>query len=81
MTLVIWSYFGGPAAYAPTGWLLTTVGQMLLYMGVVTLVASGLEETTTTVTLQMRQMGEKITRLEAASRRPRRSTIPIRDAA
>lgn len=81
MTLVIWSYFGGPAAYAPTGWLLTTVGQMLLYLGVVTLVASGLEQTTDAVTLQLQQMGSKIERLEAASRRTPRSTVPLRDAA
>ncbi len=81
MTLVIWSYFGGPPAYAPTGWLLTTVGQMLLYLGVVTLVASGLEQTTDAVTLQMRQMGDKLERLEAASRRERRATVSLRDAA
>ncbi len=78
MTLVIWSYFGGPSAYAPTGWLLTTVGQMLLYLGVVTLVASGLEQTTDAVTLQMRQMGDKLERLETASIRKSR---PMRDAA
>ncbi len=78
MTLVIWSYFGGPPAYAPTGWLLTTVGQMLLYLGVVTLVASGLEQTTDAVTLQMRQMGDKLERLEVASRRQSRI---MRDAA
>lgn len=79
MTLVIWSYFGGPTAYAPTGWLLTTVGQMLLYLGVVTLVASGLEQTTDAVTRQLHQMGRKIERLETATRnRPVRS---IRDAA
>jgi len=81
MTLVIWSYFGGPLAYAPTGWLLTTVGQMLLYLGVVTLVASGLEQTTDAVTLQMRQMGEKIERLESESRRTRRAHLKLRDAA
>ncbi len=81
MTMVVWSYFGGPAAYAPTGWLLTTVGQMLLYLGVVTLVASGLEQTTDAVTLQMRQMGDKLERLESESRRTRRATLSLRDAA
>lgn len=81
MTLVIWSYFGGPTAYAPTGWLLTTVGQMLLYLGVVTLVASGLEQTTEAVNLQMRQMGVKLERLESESRRTRRATVSLRDAA
>ncbi len=79
MTLVIWSYFGGPTAYAPTGWLLTTVGQMLLYLGVVTLVASGLEQTTDAVTLQLQQMGHKLERLETASRAQRSHSI--RDAA
>lgn len=81
MTLVIWSYFGGPTAYAPTGWLLTTVGQMLLYLGVVTLVASGLEQTTEAVNLQMRQMGAKLERLESESRRTRRAHVKLRDAA
>jgi hypothetical protein len=80
MILVVWSYFGGPAAYAPTGWLLTTVGQMLLYLGVVTLVATGLEQTTDAVTLQMRQMDDKLARLEAASLRTRQSSS-LRDAA
>lgn len=79
MTLVVWSYFGGPAAYAPTGWLLTTVGQMLLYLGVVTLVASGLEQTTDAVTLQLQQMGQKLERLEAAS--ALRQVHRVRDAA
>lgn len=79
MTMVIWSYFGGPPTYAPTGWLLTTVGQMLLYLGVVTLVATGLEQTTDAVTLQMRQMGDKLERLEAASNM--RNARPRRDAA
>lgn len=76
-TLIIWSYFGGPPAYAPTGWLLATIGQMVLYLGVVTLVASGLEQTTDAVHRQMAQLSAQLQRLEAAqARRPRR-----RDAA
>ncbi len=76
-TLIIWSYFGGPPAYAPTGWLLATVGQMVLYLGVVTLVASGLEQTTDAVHRQMAQLSAQLQQLEVRqSRRPRR-----RDAA
>lgn len=44
-TLVIVGYFGGPAHYAPTGWLVTTIGQMMLFLGVVTLVSTGMEQT------------------------------------
>jgi len=44
-TMVITGYFGGPAHYAPTGWLITTIGQMMLFLGVVTLVSTGMEQT------------------------------------
>ena len=46
-TMVITGYFGGPAHYAPTGWLITTIGQMMLFLGVVTLVSTGMEQTQT----------------------------------
>ena len=45
--MVITGYFGGPAHYAPTGWLITTIGQMMLFLGIVTLVSTGMEQTQT----------------------------------
>lgn len=73
--LVLWGYFGGPASYAPTGWLLTTVGQMLLFLGVVTLVSSGLEQTSEDVSRKVDSLGERLLNAEhllreLASRRP-----------
>jgi hypothetical protein len=62
--LVIWSYFGGPADYAPTGWLITTGGQMLLFLGVVTLVAGGLEQTSRDVRVRIESLGERLIRIE-----------------
>ncbi len=66
--MVIWSYFGGPANYAPTGWLLATAGQMLLFFGVVTLVSGGLEQTTEQVNRRIEQLGDHIIRIEQAAR-------------
>lgn len=66
--LVVWSYFGGPANYAPMGWLLATAGQMLLFFGVVTLVSGGLEQTTEQVTKRIEQLGDHIIRIEQAAR-------------
>lgn len=66
--LVVWSYFGGPANYAPTGWLLATAGQMLLFFGVVTLVSGGLEQTTEQVNKRIEQLGDHIIRIEQAAR-------------
>ncbi len=43
--LVIVGQFGGQPAFAPYGWLVTTAGQLLLFLGVVTLISSGLEQT------------------------------------
>lgn len=67
-SLVLWSYFGGPAQYAPTGWLVTTAGQMLLFLGVVTLVSGGMEQTTEEVKFRIESLGDKLLRFERASR-------------
>ncbi len=42
--LVLLGHFGNLASYSPTGWIIATAGQMLLFLGVVTLVAAGLEQ-------------------------------------
>ena len=61
---VVWSYFGGPPGYAPTGWLLTTGGQMLLFLGIVTLISGGMERTSHEVRTRIEYLGESIHRLE-----------------
>ena len=67
-TLIVWSYFGGPANYAPTGWLTTTAGQMLLFLGVVTLVSGGMEQTNEDVRTRIERLGERIIRIEQIAR-------------
>lgn len=62
--LVLWAWFGGPMHYAPTGWLLTTLGQMLLFLGVVALVSGGLEQTTREVGRRIERLGDRLIRLE-----------------
>jgi len=62
--LIIWGYFGGPPDYAPTGWLVATGGQMLLFLGVVTLVAGGLEQTNRDVRVRVESLGERLLRIE-----------------
>ena len=75
--MVMWSYFGGPANYAPTGWLIATAGQMLLFFGVVTLVSGGLEQTTEQVNKRIEQLGDHIIRIEQAAREMnQRSAVP-----
>jgi hypothetical protein len=63
-SLVLWGYFGGPAHYAPTGWLITTAGQMLLFLGVVTLVSGGMEQTTEEVSRKIDTLGDRMLRIE-----------------
>lgn len=62
--LVLIGYFGGPASYAPTGWLVTTAGQMLLFLGVVTLISGGMEQTTQEVTRRIDTLGDRLIRIE-----------------
>jgi hypothetical protein len=67
-TLVLWGYFGGPASYAPTGWLTTMAGQMILILGVVTLVTGGMEQTNEDVRVRIERIGERIVRIEQITR-------------
>ena len=62
--LVVWGYFGGPDRFTPTGWLLATAGQMLLFLGVVTLISGGMEQTTHEVTERIERLGDHIIRIE-----------------
>lgn len=64
--LVLWAYFGGPEAYAPTGWLMTTFGQMMLFLGVITLVSGGMEQTQREVVYRIDQLGDRLLRMEFA---------------
>jgi outer membrane murein-binding lipoprotein Lpp len=62
--MVLSGYFGGPINYAPTGWLVAAVGQMLLFLGVVTLVSGGMEQTVDEVSWRIDHLAEQLMRLE-----------------
>ncbi|MCA9024647.1 MAG: hypothetical protein KDA86_05505 [Planctomycetaceae bacterium] len=64
--MVLWGYFGGPESYTPTGWLLASAGQMLLFLGVVTLVSGGMEQTTHEVSRRIEYLGDQLVRFEQA---------------
>ncbi len=59
-TLVLWGYYGGPANYASTGWLISTAGQMLLFLGVITLVSAGMEQSSTSVSRRIDSLSQRI---------------------
>ena len=65
--LVLWGYFGHVERYASTGWLVTTAGQMLLLLGIVTLVAGGMQQTTHEVTERIETLGGRMVRIEAST--------------
>ncbi len=62
--MVLWGYFGGPENYTPTGWLLASAGQMLLFLGVVTLISGGMEQTTHEVSRRIERLGDQLVRFE-----------------
>ena len=66
--LVLWGHFGSVPNYASTGWLVATGGQMLLFLGVVTLVSGGMQQTTHEVTRRVEHIGERIYRIEESTR-------------
>ena len=62
--MVLSGYFGVQGNYAPTGWLVAAVGQMLLFLGVVTLVSGGMEQTVDEVSWRIDHLAEQIMHLE-----------------
>ncbi|MFG0240934.1 MAG: hypothetical protein ACF8CY_07800, partial [Gimesia chilikensis] len=51
---------------ASTGWLISTAGQMLLFLGVITLVSAGMEQTSNSVTRRIDRLGQRIFLFEQA---------------
>jgi hypothetical protein len=66
--LVLWGHFGNVAQYASTGWLVATGGQMLLMLGVVTLVSGGMQQTTHEVSRRVERIGDRMIRIEQSTR-------------
>ncbi len=62
--IVIYGHFGGEAGYTPTGWLVTTVAQMLLFLGVINLVSGGIEQNNEDVSRRINVLGEQLMRIE-----------------
>jgi len=46
------------------GWLISTIGQMLLFLGIVTLVSSGMEQTTQEVRRSVNEVSRKLDLIE-----------------
>ena len=65
--LVLWGYFGMIERYASTGWLLSTAGQMLLLLGVVTLVSGGMQQTKHEVSERIEYLGGRMIRIEQST--------------
>lgn len=62
--MVIYGHFGGYAEYTPTGWLVTTVAQMMLFLGVINLVSGGMEQSNDDMSARINHLGEQLLRIE-----------------
>jgi len=67
--MILWGYFGAIEQYASTGWLVSTAGQMLLLLGIVTLVGGGMQQTTHEVSERIEDLGGRILRIEDSTDR------------
>lgn len=63
-TLLLWGWFGQAPKYVPTGWLICTIGQMMLLLGVTTLISGGLQQSSHEVTRRVEYLGDRILRFE-----------------
>lgn len=62
--IVICGHFLGYSDYTPTGWLVTTVAQMMLFLGVINLVSGGIDQTNEDVSNRINTLGEQLLRIE-----------------
>lgn len=72
--LILWNRFGQPPVDAPTSWLVATAGQILLFLGVVSLISRGMEQTTEEISQQVRSLHQQLSRIEQA--RSNESVLP-----
>lgn len=63
--VVVYGHVTGAANYTPTGWLITTVGQMLLFLGVINLVHGAMEQSKDEVSHRIEVIGERLLRIQA----------------
>jgi len=76
--IVIYGHFGGYSEYTPTGWLVTTVAQMLLFLGVINLVSGGIEQNNHDVSHRINILGEQLMRIEQVTESAMRGPkIPV----
>ncbi|MEZ6063885.1 MAG: hypothetical protein R3C19_26355 [Planctomycetaceae bacterium] len=62
--MVIYGHFGGYSDYTPTGWLVTTAAQMLLFLGVINLVSGGIEQNNDDVSQRINSLGDQLMRIQ-----------------
>jgi hypothetical protein len=75
-SMVILGHFGGYSDYTPTGWLVTTVAQMLLFLGVINLVSGGIEQNNEDVSRRISALGEQLLRIEQSTATLRGPHVP-----
>ncbi|MCA8995449.1 MAG: hypothetical protein KDA80_00615, partial [Planctomycetaceae bacterium] len=66
---VFYGHYTGVESYSATGWLISSAGQLLLMLGVVTLVAGGMQQTTHEVSQRIDHLGGRIIRMEETTQR------------
>ncbi|MCH2201399.1 MAG: hypothetical protein MK102_05495 [Fuerstiella sp.] len=76
--IVIYGHFGGYSEYTPTGWLVTTVAQMLLFLGIINLVSGGIEQNNNEVSRRINVLGDQLMRIEQVTETAMRGPkIPV----
>jgi len=78
--LVLLDYFGNQTGLAPYGWLATLAGQLLMFLGVVTLISAGLEQSGAETARQLTSLSDQLLRLEhAVQTQPARRGAPVEE--
>lgn len=67
---VIWGYFENISNYLPLGWLVLTFGQMMLFLGLITMVSTGMDDSRNRILGEMGEISSRLRTLETTRKEP-----------
>ena len=89
--LTLWSFFGKSVDNVPTEWLVTTIGQLFLFAGLVMLVTVVVDQVGKKILFRISQLDDRLVNIEEhlsrleseeteTTAKPERRSVPLRKA-
>lgn len=75
---IVWSFYDGPEHIVPAGWIMVFAGQLMLFLGLVTLITSGVKELRSDVVNRVDFIRSLLSRLDPPAQLPEKPQYQAR---